>query len=328
MSATPKQSSLASFFTGVKKVPIGVTKVEGDEGESKKRKDSENNGGTNNTSGREVKGEETLKKKAKADDKVADVSADATAPVSTSTKTTSAVGETAVVSSVSTITDQDWSTALSKALSAGSYTRLTAFLEGERIKKTVDPPPDETFSAFNLTPLSTIKVVIVGQDPYHGPNQGHGLSFSVKPGVAVPPSLRNIFKELLSEGLLSKKPDHGYLRTWAEQGVFMLNAVLSVRQGEANSHAKKGWEEFTSAAISHLAKEKEGLVFLCWGKPAATMCANVNRSRHCVINSSHPSPLGATKTDKPFIGSDCFKRCNEYLVEKGGEGIRWDSVNE
>jgi len=140
-------------------------------------------------------------------------------------------------------------------------------------------------------------------------------------------SLRNIFKELLTTKCISKKPENGYLMTWAAQGVFMLNAVLTVHGGNANSHQKKGWEEITSATIKTLSREREGIVFLCWGKPAAKMCESVSASKHTVIICSHPSPLGATKTASPFIGSDCFNRCNKALKESGRDEINWDTIN-
>ena len=228
--------------------------------------------------------------------------------------------------SLSSLTSPTWRPHLMKPASTSSFSRLVSFVSNERAKKKIYPPEDEVFSAFNLTPFSTIKVVIVGQDPYHGPNQGHGLSFSVKPGVAIPPSLRNIYKEAMSDGSLSRKPNHGYLKSWAEQGVFMLNSVLTVRGGEANSHQKRGWEEFTDSVIRAVSRERSGVVFMLWGKPAQKKCASVSRSKHLVITSSHPSPLGATKTAEPFIGSGCFRRANEYLRENGGEGINWNSI--
>ena len=191
------------------------------------------------------------------------------------------------------------------------------------------------FSAFNLTPFSTCSVVILGQDPYHGPGQGHGLSFSVKPGVQVPPSLRNIYKEALNTGALSRKPEHGCLRSWAEQGVFCLNVTLTVRRGEPNSHETKksskseGWLPFTSSAVKALSKGRDNLVFFGWGRSACDLIDGcVDGKRHLVIKSSHPSPLGASKTKAPFFGSDCFNKANEYLEEHGRETINWNSVNE
>lgn len=234
--------------------------------------------------------------------------------------------------------------------------------------QTIYPPPHETFACLNLTPLSELKVVIVGQDPYHGPNQGHGLCFSVRKGVAIPPSLLNVYKELRNDERVSfgpssqppfssststttttesktstiqnpykKKndtkaslPKHGNLEQWAKQGVLLLNAVLTVRKGNANSHAKKGWEQFTDHVIEVLNKEysERGLVFLLWGKPASKkaekILASPSGKRHTIICTSHPSPLGATKTSSPFMGSKCFSRANDALIERGLDPIDWN----
>ena len=198
-----------------------------------------------------------------------------------------------------------------------------------------------------MTPLSKLKVVIVGQDPYHGPNQGHGLCFSVRKGIMIPPSLRNIYKELLNDGRVSfgskmnnqtnndqgrprKPPTHGFLEHWATQGVLLLNTVLTVRRGQANSHAKKGWEQFTDYIIQILDHEytkpdKKGLVFLLWGKPASKKAARIlGKKQHAVICTSHPSPLGASKTNSPFLGSKCFSKANDALIERGHEPIDWN----
>jgi len=191
-------------------------------------------------------------------------------------------------------------------------------------------------------------VVVVGQDPYHQPNQGHGLSFSVPKGVKVPPSLRNIYKELNNDEdieLFNSIPQHGNLERWANQGVLLLNNVLTVRRGEAASHSKKGWEEFTNKVIASVIENFDerksddddgntekgtGVVFLLWGKPASLKAQNViakynssNRAKHAVIMSSHPSPLGATKTSSPFMGSKCFSRANTELVKRGWQPIDW-----
>lgn len=182
----------------------------------------------------------------------------------------------------------------------------------------------------------------MGQDPYHGPNQAHGLCFSVHRGQKIPPSLRNIYKELLNDNKIDNfesMPQHGYLERWAQQGVLMINTVLTVRKGEANSHQKKGWEEVTDHIIRAVdrqckqqptkdgAKKKRGVVFLLWGKPATnktqTALAGVGTSRHTIITTSHPSPLGATKTNSPFLGSKCFSRCNEALRNMGYDEIDW-----
>lgn len=203
------------------------------------------------------------------------------------------------------------------------FRKLATFVDGERKKYAVFPPSHHTFSALNYCNFEDVKVVIIGQDPYHGPNQAHGLCFSVLPGIQPPPSLKNIYKELKSD-LNIPIATHGFLESWSQQGVLMLNACLSVRKGEANSHQKKGWETFTDTIITKLSKNHPGLVFLLWGKPAQTKCVSINRSKHKVITSSHPSPLGATKTNEPFIGSKCFSRCNAELEKMGREPINWE----
>jgi uracil-DNA glycosylase len=223
------------------------------------------------------------------------------------------------------LTSPTWRTALSKSTSSQSFKTLSTFVQSQRSgSHKIYPPEAEVFSAFNLTDLSDVKVVIIGQDPYHGPGQGHGLSFSVKRGIAIPPSLRNIYKEAVSDGVMKRKPAHGNLEHWASQGVFCMNVVMTVRGGEANSHAKKGWEDFTDSVVRTLNREKSGLVFMLWGKPAQVKGQSVDKKKHSVITSSHPSPLGATKTAEPFIGSKCFSRCNEKLVEAGQEPIDWE----
>lgn len=224
-----------------------------------------------------------------------------------------------------------WRQALSKHTSSPTFSSLAKFVATERMNQTIYPPACDTFSALNLTPLDSVKVVIVGQDPYHGPGQGHGLSFSVRKGIKIPPSLKNIYKELSNDADVDfNMPNHGYLERWAKQGVLMLNAVLTVRSGNANSHAKKGWESFTDQAIRVLVQEcnksNKRLVFLLWGKPASNKAQAILRggSRHKVICTSHPSPLGASKTNAPFLGSKCFSRANEALREFGFEPIDWN----
>lgn len=175
-----------------------------------------------------------------------------------------------------------------------------------------------------------MKVVVIGQDPYHGPNQAHGLAFSVMKPERPPPSLKNIFKEAKNDIPDFSVPSHGDLSGWSRQGVFLLNTCLTVQQGNANSHQKKGWEEFITAVIRAIDQRDEadggGVVFLLWGKPANERCAHIRRTggKHTVISSSHPSPLGATKTKAPFIGSRCFSRCNQALVAMGKEPIDWN----
>jgi uracil-DNA glycosylase len=216
-----------------------------------------------------------------------------------------------------------WRKILQAEFDKAYFKSLRIFLNKQTAsKKVIFPPTEEIFSCFNHCTFEKLRVVIIGQDPYHGPGQGHGLCFSVKRGVKVPPSLRNIYKEAKTD-VKFRDPNHGCLTKWAEQGVLLLNAVLSVEQATANAHKKQGWENFTDAVIRHINREKEGVVFLLWGKPAQKKAAGITRSKHHVITSSHPSPLGATKTDQPFIGSKCFSRANEYLEAAGKGSIDW-----
>ena len=182
------------------------------------------------------------------------------------------------------------------------------------------PPQNEVFSAFSLTEFDQVKVVILGQDPYHRPNQAHGLSFSVKPPVAPPPSLINIYKELATdiEGFVI--PRHGYLVDWAKQGVLLLNTVLTVEEGKANSHANWGWETFTDKVIAKLNAHRENIVFLLWGSHAQKKGAFIDRNKHCVLTAPHPSPLAA---HRGFFGCHHFSKANEYLKAHGMEEINW-----
>ena len=204
---------------------------------------------------------------------------------------------------------------------------LQEFLAAEKKSGQVTyPPQKEYFNAFTLSGFKNLKVVIVGQDPYHGAGQAHGLSFSVPEGIKIPPSLRNIYKELNRDLGLSI-PVSGNLEAWAKQGVLLLNASLSVREGEAGSHSKKGWLQFTQGCIDYINAQKQGVVFLAWGLFAHGVCAQVDTSKHCVIKTSHPSPLGASKQGKEFkafLGSSCFSEANEYLVAKKQLPIDWD----
>lgn len=198
--------------------------------------------------------------------------------------------------------------------------KLKAFLlQEKRAGKVIYPKGDEYFNAFNLTPFDKVKVVIIGQDPYHGPNQAHGLCFSVKPGVRFPPSLQNIFKEINDE-LGIPMPNHGCLTHWAQQGVLLLNAVLTVEQAKAAAHQGKGWETFTDAVIHRINEEKENVVFLLWGSYAQKKGSFIDTSKHLVLKSPHPSPLSA---HRGFFGNGHFKKCNEYLASKGLEPIDW-----
>lgn len=217
-----------------------------------------------------------------------------------------------------------WAEVLKDQAKSGHFQRLRKLLTSEYQNKVIFPPKKFLFEAFKRCDFKDVRVVIVGQDPYHGAGQAHGLCFSVQKGTRVPPSLRNIYKELKSdsEGLFVP-PKHGDLSRWADQGVLLLNTVLTVRQGQANSHRKKGWEEFTDAVIRAISEKKEGVVFLCWGRPAEAKTRLVLRRKHCVLTSSHPSPLGATKTAKPFIGCRHFSKANAYLKSKGKKEIDW-----
>lgn len=197
---------------------------------------------------------------------------------------------------------------------------LKAFLKAEYAAgKTIFPAGGEYFAALDTTPIHDVKVVVIGQDPYHGPGQAHGLSFSVKPGVKVPPSLVNIFKEQ-EEDLAIKQPDNGYLLPWAQQGVLMLNAVLTVQAHSAGSHQGKGWETFTDAVVDTLNQKREGLVFMLWGSYAQKKGAKIDRDRHLVLSGPHPSPLSAYRG---FFGCKHFSKANEYLTANGQAPINW-----
>ena len=196
---------------------------------------------------------------------------------------------------------------------------LQQFVVGERRRHTVYPPTDEVFAALHLTPHASTKVLILGQDPYHGPRQAHGLCFSVRRGVRIPPSLENIFVELRND-LGIEPPRHGNLAAWARQGVLLLNTTLTVRGGQAGSHHGKGWEQFTDAVIRSVDDKPDRVVFILWGAKAGTKAALVDRSRHAVIQSAHPSPLSA---HNGFFGSRPFSRANAALVEAGRQPVDW-----
>lgn len=185
--------------------------------------------------------------------------------------------------------------------------------------KTIYPPNGDVFNALNLTPFAKVKVVIIGQDPYHGPNQAHGLCFSVKKGVPPPPSLQNIFKEL-AQDVGFRPPGHGCLEDWARQGVLLLNAVLTVEAGKPQSHADIGWEKFTDTVIAELNQRTSGLIFLLWGSPAQKKGAIIDPSRHHVLKAPHPSPLSA---HRGFLGCKHFSKTNELLRVMGKEEINW-----
>lgn len=213
----------------------------------------------------------------------------------------------------------DWDEVLQEEVQKPYFQDLRYTLAREYKQHTVYPPKELLFSALKLTPYERTRVVILGQDPYHGPGQAHGLSFSVMPGVRIPPSLQNIYKELESDLGISA-PNHGYLLHWAEQGVLMLNAVLTVREGQPNSHKGLGWERFTDAIMMKLNERLEPLVFILWGSYAQQKGAFIDRRRHKVIRSPHPSPLSA---HRGFLGSRPFSQTNDFLREHGLGPIDW-----
>lgn len=214
--------------------------------------------------------------------------------------------------------ESSWKKRLAPEFDTPYFKELTDFVRAEYNAKTVYPPPKDIFRAFELTPFEKVRVVILGQDPYHGPKQANGLAFAVHEGIRTPPSLENIFKELESD--LGKKVDRNPdLSRWAKQGVLLLNATLTVRGGSAGSHQNKGWEQFTDAAIKALNDDREGLVFILWGNYAKQKGAHIDRSKHCVIESAHPSPFSATK----FFGTKPFSKTNQYLLSRGEAPIEW-----
>ena len=199
------------------------------------------------------------------------------------------------------------------------YKKLMAFLDEEYQTKTIFPPREDLFTCFDVCPYDQVKVVILGQDPYHQPNQAHGLCFSVRKGVKIPPSLKNIYKELKTD-LDIDMPSHGYLIDWAKQGVFMMNAVMSVECGKAGSHRKKGWEIFTDTVIRKLNERNEGIVFILWGNWAKQKAALITNPKHVILTSAHPSPLSAYQG---FFGSKPFSQTNEALIHMHQTPIDW-----
>jgi uracil-DNA glycosylase len=216
--------------------------------------------------------------------------------------------------------DTSWLEVLGEQFEQPYMLALKEFLRAEkRAGKTIYPTSANWFNAFNATPFDRVKVVILGQDPYHGPGQAHGLCFSVLPGVRFPPSLLNIFKEIHRD-LGLPMPEHGCLQQWAEQGVLLLNATLSVEQGHAGSHQGKGWEQFTDHVIRQLNARRQGLVFLLWGSYAQNKGQFIDRNKHQVLTAPHPSPLSA---HRGFLGCGHFSRVNEYLRQRGESAINW-----
>jgi uracil-DNA glycosylase len=219
---------------------------------------------------------------------------------------------------MSTQLPPDWQKVLAEEFDKPYFNDLQEFVAQERHQHTVYPPPDDVFNAFKSTPFQRVKVLLLGQDPYHGPGQAHGMCFSVRPGIKAPPSLVNMFKELRDD-LGCKVPNNGYLVPWAEQGVMLLNAVLTVRAGEPNSHKDKGWEKFTDAVIRALNERRKPVVFVLWGAYAQKKKKLITEERHRVLEAAHPSPLSAKK----FFGSRPFSAVNGALEELGEKPIDW-----
>jgi len=214
---------------------------------------------------------------------------------------------------------ESWKEILYDEFQKDYFVNLKQFLVEEKKKYTIYPPGNLIFNAFDKTPFNKVKVVIIGQDPYHGPGQAHGLCFSVPQGIKIPPSLRNIYKELNSE-LGCEIPNHGNLEKWAEQGVLLLNATLTVRDSQAASHQKKGWETFTDSVIRTIANKKENVVFILWGNYAQTKQVFIDENKHCIIKSVHPSPLSASRG---FFGSKPFSQANNYLKASDIKPVDW-----
>lgn len=218
------------------------------------------------------------------------------------------------------MTDQSWKHILQSEFDKAYYNSLREFVDAEYLKNICYPPHNEIFAAFESCSFKDVKVIIIGQDPYHGPGQAHGLSFSVRDGIRFPPSLRNIFKEI-AQDLDKPIPQSGDLTRWARQGVLLLNATLTVRQGEPGSHHGKGWEIFTDSVIEKLSDSTENLVFMLWGAYAQKKCSKVDRTKHLVLESCHPSPLSANRGD--WFGSAQFSKANAYLNLHGKSEIDW-----
>ena len=213
----------------------------------------------------------------------------------------------------------DWDNVLKGEFESEYFQNILNGLQHEYATRKVYPQENKIFSAFKLTPYKDVKVVIIGQDPYHGEGQAHGMSFSVKPGTDIPPSLKNIYKEIVSE-LGGYIPDNGYLMPWAEQGVLLLNSVLTVRAGMANSHRNKGWEQFTTKIIECLNGRREPVAFLLWGANAREKAALIDTTRHLCLTAAHPSPLSA---HNGFFGCGHFKEVNEWLIKEVKTPIDW-----
>lgn len=221
------------------------------------------------------------------------------------------------------ILKNDWNSYLSSEFEKDYYKKLRNFLVSEYNSKVIYPDMYDIFNALHFTSYKDTKVVILGQDPYHGPHQAHGLSFSVNPGVKTPPSLVNIYKELHTD-LNCYIPNNGYLKKWADQGVLLLNTVLTVRAGEANSHKNKGWEQFTTQVIKVLNEKETPVVFILWGNNAISKESLITNPKHLIIKSAHPSPLSASRG---FFGSKPFSKTNEFLISTNQKPIDWQIEN-
>jgi uracil-DNA glycosylase len=223
---------------------------------------------------------------------------------------------------INPVIESSWLEALAEEFEKLYFSDLKDFLMEEKKKYRIYPPGSDIFAAFDHTPFHQVKVVILGQDPYHGPGQANGLCFSVNHGIRKPPSLQNIFKEL-HDDLGIPIPETGNLENWANEGVLLLNAVLTVRAGQAGSHQNKGWEQFTDAAIRKLSENKDHLVFMLWGNYAIAKESLIDTTRHCVLKSAHPSPFSA---ERGFFGSKPFSKANDYLTEKSIKPVNWEPV--
>lgn len=222
------------------------------------------------------------------------------------------------------VLNNDWDSIIGEEFAKEYYLNLREFLKREYATYTIYPDMYDIFNAFKATPYDKVKVVILGQDPYHGPGQAHGMCFSVKPNVPAPPSLQNIFLEIKQE-LGGYIPDHGYLMEWASQGVMLLNTVLTVRSGQANSHRNMGWENFTDAVIKKLNEKKKNLVFFLWGNNARAKSALIDKSKHLILEAAHPSPLSAYAG---FFGCGHFVKANQYLTANNLQPINWQITNK
>ena len=213
-----------------------------------------------------------------------------------------------------------WEERLSTEIGKNYFKKLELFLDREYLSKKIYPPKEQIFTAFNACSFDQIKVVIIGQDPYHQINQAHGLAFSVQDDIKIPPSLKNIFKEIESDLGQPSQIKNGNLTLWASQGIFLLNSLLTVQDSKPMSHQKIGWEDFTYYVIGLLNENKEHLVFMLWGKPALLKAKNVDIKKHLILTSTHPSPLSSYRG---FFGCKHFSKCNEYLIKNNQQPIRW-----